>query len=150
MSDSSKSPHDASRQVQYVVAQPIPNGYTVQGITVPYNSNQAMFNDDVLLDVVPAQKTKVIITDPTATGPVSTVCTSSSPQLFYCTICRKTLVSKVKYKSDMAGTCCGIFLFIICFPWSLLFCCCLPCGGAIAVHKCPECGTQVGAVPAML
>lgn len=62
-----KSCCDSPQQVQYVMAQPIPNGYTVQGITAPYDGRQVMYNDDVMLEVMPVQKTKVIIANQAGT-----------------------------------------------------------------------------------
>jgi len=137
----------ANPQVQYVTAQPINNGYTIQGIVVPYDNRQVMFNDDVLVDIIPAQKTQVIIAN--QPQPLNTVCTSGVPQLFYCTTDKKTLVSQVKYKTDKGMLCCWICLFILLFPFSLFFIFCWPLGYREAIHTCPECHREVGRVPTL-
>jgi len=128
----------ANPQVQYIqAANPV--------YVVPNNSRQVMYANDVVVDIVPTQKAKLVIGD--QTPPLNTFCTSRAPQLFYCTVCKKELVSRVKYKYDKGFLCCWIFLFIICFPWSLLFLCCWPLGYKEAIHKCPECRREVGRVP---
>jgi len=135
--------------MQYVTAQPINNGYTIQGIVVPRDDRQIMFNDDVLIDVVPQQKTKVVIMKPQESTP--TVCTSPMPQLFYCTVDKKTLVSEVRYKTNYGMLCCWICLFVWLFPFSIIFLCCFPCMGyKEVIHTCPDCRRNVGRAPCLM
>jgi len=134
----------------YATAQPINGGYAIRGIVVPHDGRQPIFNDDMLVDVIPGSSAnQVIIVNPT--GPsVPTVCTSSGPQLFFCVNDNKTLVSQVRYKRSMGGLVCWIILFILLFPFSLFFLICLPFGNEVAIHYCPQCGREVGAVPTLL
>ena len=146
--DTTRQTQPAHPQPQVIIANPAVQYATIRPVNpvyvVPNNSRQVMYaNDDVFVDVVPVPKTKVIV----ANQPVPAVCTSSVPQLFYCTTDKKELISQVKYKSDKGMLCCWICLFILCFPFSLLFLLCWPLGYREAIHTCPECHKEVGRVP---
>jgi len=125
--------------------QPINGGYTIQGIQIPYNSQQPMFNDSMVLNVLPPQNyNPIAIVNPTVPPP--TVCTSTRPQLFYCTNCKKVQISRVTVKTDYLK----IFLFILLFLVLLVFLffvfICIPFSFKKVVHTCPQCGKQVGVV----
>ncbi len=128
--------------------QPINNGYTIQGIVMPYDGRQAIFDDDLIGNVVPAQGVnKIIIVNPAE--PLPTVCTSPAPQLFYCIFDNKALVSTVSYDSNCWVWFWWILLFVLLFPFSLFFFFCFPIGFQEVVHTCPQCGRVVGRVPSM-
>lgn len=136
-------------QMPYATAQPIENGYAIRGITVPHDGRQPIFDDEMLVQVMPqARANQVIIVNPT--GSVPTVCTSRNPQLFFCVEDNKPFVSQVRYQSSAGEWICWILLFILLFPFSLFFLCCIPVGSSAAVHYCPQCGREVGRVPTML
>ena len=134
----------------YATAQQINGGYAIRGIVVPHDGRQPIFNDDMLVEVIPASRANQVVIMNAPAAAVPTVCTSTSPQLFFCVNDNKTLVSQVRYKRDFGGLVCWIILFILLFPFSLFFLLCMPFGNEVAIHYCPQCGRQVGVVPTAL
>ena len=132
----------------YATVKPINNGYTIQGIVIPHDGRQVIFDDDLLGNVIPAQgANQIIIVNPTQSVP--TICTSAAPQLFYCPFDNKTLVSTVRYKSNFWIWFWWILLFILLFPFSIFFLFCFPFGFQEVVHICPQCGREVGRTPSL-
>jgi len=118
-------------QVTLPVVHTVQKGYQV----VDCDGRQFLVRDDIFLEMMP---------EPKVPESIPTVCHEGAPQVFYCTECKKNLLSQVKYTNHGGITCCCCLLLILCFPWSLLCFCCCPLGYREAKHRCPECGKKVG------
>jgi hypothetical protein len=103
---------------------------------VPQGNAPLMYNSP------PQQTTMIIQTMPQEEIPAgSSECRSKYPEQFYCTTCRRNLVSRIE-ASWGVGSCCW---FLFCSPSIVLafLPCCVDCLRDVK-HTCPLCQTTVG------
>jgi len=113
------SPSPSNNPEQVVITMPQTEGRQIIPVTVP-------------------------VTAPIAIA-APTVCTAKVPQLFYCTVCQKTLTSNVQYVDNEGLFFCLMILFcIFCFPFAICLCIFSPLFFKRAIHTCPQCGREVG------